>query len=1191
MPFPEKPTDANILKFQTDVESIVVANITKARETAIQSALAIAKKVEDIPKLVKISGAVNQGLDFAWKQGMYGGAKHCEAELQKQARSKGSLNFSLSYGINDVINFTVIDDMKDSSERAYNKRLKDAWRKRDEAEKEKNRLTQRITRDMDGVEPFKDPLDVASNYLAIAQQREVYNTLNNRYSAIAPSSYFSTTYLEKRRSTMSTITEQAVQEEIKKEIAAYVKTRPNNISSRALVKELAVMYSNKNPTSYSLVKNRLTSKQEDLREKVTRKDLLDMEREVDFNPKVSKLADYLEEDERILEEAIKRGDSKAEIKEIRDDLAKTREQYEQAREDATPEKFKARATKRVRREIDKKERSLERVLAKEEKPLESLKEEGKAARRAFEAKQNEYDSVEEELNKLKDINPKRRELLDKGEITSKNLNRRERKILEKRDTKLRQLESKRKELNEVRLDRDRKQKTLTKQQEKVASLSKTLDDGDFGVPLPSKGKTVNLTPDEKKSLTKLLDLESPGALKDLDKDLSITDLEKLKDRVDRKSKVFSDENSVFNAKRLATTEVSAAYNIGRLQVFLTQGIEYVQWISTLDANTSVFCQSLHKKVFALQDVMEHIMWVQQFPKTKEPEYSPRNKVISPRGVWVPPAHPFCRSYFQPVYLRRDEDKLESDIKDKNLRDISLTEKKLKARGKDKTVLGVLKNQAKKRDKKSQGYLRSLDLTGKLYKAGVAAILARFAEEGLASYSDELLDEERVFEDDRALVSVLLGGTVALGAASMMYFFLKGNLSSSLKKTSQSALRAGARDTKNFVGAISRKEAAKMTSDIVDRIQGMGPATKGRFTRPEEDKMALLRERNIKPLVSRGKDAYALAMNDLSMDEVAESLLSNNQLTTDAGKAYVDRLYRDLMGEMRTEANVLNRNSLDILSKSFGNIGVGLDASNIKDIQVWQNGTANVIFKKGKPMLVSGKKLQKALSSNGFRKEVIDTSREAKRMRRVLSEIQDRLDPDDLVTRSRITREMRKLNRLVSLERLPQLKMTPVVRELADDMDDIFKQDIIKQQDFVEVQSSFNSFSDASKEVLDRFRRNLPPEAIMSLDPKKVTDLDELKTFLSEVNRGLERVEGTFLRKSGKSYAPGKIEDLVDMSSTLQNLENVSQKLEGTSVNINYRSTIGRINKVVAEEMSQDYNFLLKQKMDISKRIREIKNDV
>lgn len=1178
MPFNEKSTPRNILKTQQDTESIVVSNIRVARNKAIKEALKKAKKPQDVHKYVKVANAVNQGVFFAWQQGMYAGVRHAENELDKQVRK--NISFSLSYGLNDIIEFSepTPEELRERSKRSYNRRLRGAWTKRSKTKERLDNLTEQEL-----LNEIQDPYDSAIQSLNIAQQREIYNTFNNRYTALSSSSDFAQTYLTQRRSTISTITEKAIQDEIKENIAEYIKSKPTERSQRKLMKELVSMYASKGSNDFKDMKNTLTQKQESLRDKVTRREIDDTLAQVDRDPEVSRLAGFIDDEEDILRQAKERGDSPEEIAEIENDLNDLRAQYNQARDNATPESFKRRATDKIRQQIGRQEKRLEDrqsdILSNRDNESRDL---AKLEQQIVSDRQTYRDKLAE-VNDMKDIAKNRRNALERGKISVEDLTRKERKIYDARQEKLIELDRLKVTLDQSNDAAKFKRGAIDEIDKDLSVIQKELNDGDFGVTLPSRGKKTTLTEDEKDELIRLLDLESDGAIGALDKEMSIADLERLKDRVTRKSNLFNDEKAVNNAKRLATTEVSAAYNIGRLQVFLTKGISYVQWISTIDDRTSEFCQSLHKKVFALDNILKHIMWVQRFPKTNEPEFSPFNKSISPRGVWVPPAHPNCRSYLQPVYLREDEDQLSKDVKNQELLQKLISAQKLEARGKDKSLVGYLKRQAELRDRQAKEYLRSLNLTSTLFKAGVSAIVSRFAEEGIAAYN-----EERVFENDADLVSVLLGGTVALGTASMMYFFLRGNLSSSLKQAARRTLSPNVPDSKNFLGTLTKKEAAEITEQVLVELENIKPATKGLYLQPSQEQIDDLLEMDVDNLLSNGKLGYALALEGVELEDIAGKLISEKQLEVDAGKAFINRLRKDVIKESRQKFSDLNRRALDIMTDSFGHLGVDIkDIDNIKEIQVWANGSANVVYKNKKASLISGKKLRSKLTSNKFRARVIETGNEAQRMRRALQELEKGLDPSDVLAKAKIKQEIAKLNQLVKLKRLPQLKMTPVVKDLAQEFDEVLNLDVVRQQDFIDIQEGYASVSQASKNVLDKFKANLPSSRILSINPESIDDVTRLKSILEAIDNSLERVQNTFLFKEGRKFKPGKIEDIVDIRSTLESLEMTAKKFEDTSINVNYQSTIDKINGVVSEQMSSDYGSLLKQKIDIQKRIKEL----
>jgi len=122
--------------------------------------------------------------------------------------------------------------------------------------------------------------------------------------------------------------------------------------------------------------------------------------------------------------------------------------------------------------------------------------------------------------------------------------------------------------------------------------------------------------------------------------LNSAHLLRLQEKLEQAS-LNNDTKLMQRATSIATTEISAAYNLGRLQVYLDNGVRYVQYTATLDNKTTVFCQSLHKKIYPLNQLLVQSFTRTFFPITEEPEYSPSNRQYAMReGItfWMPPAH-------------------------------------------------------------------------------------------------------------------------------------------------------------------------------------------------------------------------------------------------------------------------------------------------------------------------------------------------------------------------------------------------------------------------------------------------------------------------------------------------------------------------------------------------------------------------
>lgn len=100
----------------------------------------------------------------------------------------------------------------------------------------------------------------------------------------------------------------------------------------------------------------------------------------------------------------------------------------------------------------------------------------------------------------------------------------------------------------------------------------------------------------------------------------------------------------WKAKRLALTEMSYSLNKSRMLTFLSQGVEKVVLIATLDLKTSKICRNKNNKVVKLKGAKQ--------------------------GIDLPPFHPHCRTVFVPVvdfledtnfYDNEDEDLIDDDI--------------------------------------------------------------------------------------------------------------------------------------------------------------------------------------------------------------------------------------------------------------------------------------------------------------------------------------------------------------------------------------------------------------------------------------------------------------------------------------------------------------------------------------------------
>jgi hypothetical protein len=154
---------------------------------------------------------------------------------------------------------------------------------------------------------------------------------------------------------------------------------------------------------------------------------------------------------------------------------------------------------------------------------------------------------------------------------------------------------------------------------------------------------IQLSKKERQTLVSLLGIDKDGFPEEIlnKKEFSAKELSFYITRLNAKAGRV-DDKLISTVAKVATTEVSAAYNIGRLQSYLDRGVKYVQWVSTIDSRTSKFCWSMHERIFPLNELLAQNMGKQAFPKTGYPEYHPKNQQVKSKSglsMWVPPVHP------------------------------------------------------------------------------------------------------------------------------------------------------------------------------------------------------------------------------------------------------------------------------------------------------------------------------------------------------------------------------------------------------------------------------------------------------------------------------------------------------------------------------------------------------------------------
>lgn len=960
--------------------------------------------------------------------------------------------------------------------------------------------------------------------MGLTTQEEINKTLSNRYSALSSKESFSQDYLNGRKLILSTQLDQSIRDDIQKKVANYVSSSPGIKNQKDLIRSLAEIYRGTNQDEYKNSIKSLSEKEKNLKQRVSISDI-ENSKNVLENVRPDLKEDIAFEVDTI-KKSIKAGEPESERVESRLNLKKFREQMIEAKTSSPEFKTLSQSNNQVYKKILKEGDRLTESIERREVKSNDLRED-------IESLEN---SLENTVGK------------DKIRSLKKGIN---------------------------------KKKQYLKRFEKDLDKSRgNLNSGKYGLNL-NKGAKVSLSKKEKESYTKLLKLTKDSAREDLDKEFTATDLKKLKDRIKRKSDVFNDESVASLAEKVAVTEVSNAYNIGRLQVFLSKGIKYVQWVATLDSKTSVFCQSLHKKVFSLQDIFKHVMYNQIIPKTREPEYSPHNKSISSRGIWIPAVHPYCRSYFQPVYLPEDEKKLKQDLKNDALEKQLVTEGKLAARGKDKSMRGLLKKQDRQRKADAAGYLRDIGSINYLFRSGLDSLTKKINTGGDFSFK-----VEDILRDDKRLSSTLMSASLVMSTSSLVYFFLRGNLSGSIKSYSNLVLRDAYTNTTDFVGSLTKKEAAKITKNIIEELNDLPKSILDEFNLKGVTNEKY-KEEDLDNVLSAGKMGYDLAMNGIPINTVASSLSSNNLLKMSSKKAIKNKLYTDIINRAKGEVAQMNRDSLRLMNSSLGNMSLNLDPTNIASIEMWDSGVAIVKFNKGKPTFISQRKLQNALSSNKFRSQIDATSSRATEIRKMLKDLEKKSGTTNPVLKAKIRKEIDQLDSLVKLKGMSQLKATPLVRDAQKELDQVFSINNISRQELVKLQDGISEISNAGSKIIKDLEETIPDRAKFNVNVEKLVDSENLSNLNLDLDKVIKTIESKFINTEGEKFRVKKIEDIINVSEVIEDLQRVDDNLKKTNLGIDYRDTLKTINSTISQQISNEYTFLLSQKAKIEKRLKEL----
>lgn len=479
--------------------------------------------------------------------------------------------------------------------------------------------------------------------------------------------------------------------------------------------------------------------------------------------------------------------------------------------------------------------------------------------------------------------------------------------------------------------------------------------------------------------------------------LNSAHLLKLQQKLDQVG-LNNDVKLMQRATSIATTEISAAYNLGRLQVYLDNGVRYVQYTATLDTKTTVFCQSLHMKMYPLNELLVQSFNKTFFPNTDEPEYSPSNRQYAMgEGItfWCPPSHISCRSFLLPIYTDDVKEKIEQNAisrkykleVSKEIEKSSLNKSLRKGKGKQRSVDNArLEDIIRKQSRQNQFLTRkSIEEVGDfadLFTKGYRFIVNKIRERGTRFEDGKLiLDPDDIKKNDRSLTTLLLSSGMVLGFGAMLYFFTKSNLAGALRNyiattLGKKAADATAAEVATALGAIDsiiNNIPEGLRDQLVDSTTPDKPLPDlskiARTPDPGGELVALAKQ-------TQSVEDYVAVLNSLP-DEDLVSLLGVSGLTPLERRrvgiqAVVNRINQNINGSIVPQYDA-------IVKAALGNnrgLAGGLNLRNVREIQRFSPDALQVKFKPGfgAPTLLSRRRLETALGVVG-RREILQQMRQ------------------------------------------------------------------------------------------------------------------------------------------------------------------------------------------------------------------------
>jgi hypothetical protein len=709
---------------------------------------------------------------------------------------------------------------------------------------------------------------------------------------------------------------------------------------------------------------------------------------------------------------------------------------------------------------------------------------------------------------------------------------------------------------------------------------------------------IRLSKKERQTLVSLLGIDKDGFPEEIlnKKEFSARDLSFYITRLNAKAGRV-DDKLISTVAKVATTEVSAAYNIGRLQSYLDRGVKYVQWISTIDSRTSEFCWSMHERIFPLNELLAQNMGKQAFPNTGLPEYHPKNQQIKSKSglsMWVPPSHANCRSFLTPIYTDQKTDLYPPELPPtSDLGAAFINRQRLE----DKDVRKLIKRQERELQDKIDRLGINIDELHDLFDNGLKFLTRRIRE------SEPLLAKftpEDIRKNDKALVNALLTGGVVLGMGAMMYFFVKSNLGNKLQqyvKTSATGVLGGLVTNGLSNDAISNYLKNLIRQDR--RLRDLPETTQ--LLLPSADEIEQLQ--NDESVIRQVNDN---AIKSETILELAARGEYNPQLLASAG-ATPGKILTNTQRDMKMIANLARtkrdlafRRVEPLISQMFSNASFKVNSApgsftlgDINKITRFDK-VYHVVASRAGSTFISRKGFDAVVGNPEYREQLQRYVSELDDIETALNNLDGHMEKADSLTKANFGNEKAQVAKAKNLINyaLNQNNIENAADSLTENLDRLTNRIATNEnliETIVQTEGQINEIADRLIKDLDKI---MPSNRLLdNLVVSEVSDVAELRKVQKLIKSSLAEIRKDFLTKN-QSYTLGTAAR--KRNSTLSeryvqavtDVENITLQLNQSG--LTYDNNVANIEQYFKDQVNERAQRLINLNNEITNRINELK---